>query len=1004
MARARTQLPGSGSTSQQAAGNEEEMRRAAMQAAMMNDLGIARVAELPLDDGHGDRDRRNRGPGVSNRNRPAPLPTPSASSRPRQNGSTGAGGSGAGDLWRQAYAAGAFDDEDAAAVRGLDDLGGGRIYERVINHTMQILSHHNRRSNRRSTEQPSANGRVHLHELPRRIGQSILQSRQQNTSGTQTSAARALVPSASSRAPPRELNPMARPARVPRQPVPAATPPAPAPPSLAPASNPTVSEPAVAGPSSGTVVPNPNLSLPDPNVPLPFEEPFEVLNVVYERSIRFSSRHLRQPVSAIVLLSAAGPPANGGFTVVIYNRRFCQWPISGWYDYTTGEDMLLGVLFKDVNGSMHGYELHFDFEEHLRDFMATARRLQSGEISPPVGYTYVSKRSATVPSQPAPAAPPPAPATVPPHPTPAAPRPAPATNPTGSQAAVASLSNAAAAGPSNAVGTQPTRESDQPRARLPSNRTARGPTSESNQVETQASSSANTINTAPVVVAAGTRASTVGSIHGDSLAENEADDVNFVDNQSPTVSSGSLPALAPRKYSNGTGDGTPLAQIPFAEVSIAVRGLFHYFLSNTNLVPTWTAETKNEMASAIKAGVLDYIAQEARCQGLGDQQVHGLEQLIDGVLASLTKDHQDGPDHEDGPDQQNAADHQDEADHQDRASRIRYKIEELMSMRHRPIDPPGFLADIPYLPKPGSGKRQVSSSSQSQVQRSVDAMAWVQGEAATPALDTEETLKAEPEEAAAAVATVARPGGTRVTGLRGSRWATGESEIRHANHFTGPAYEKVPPGHGHQEDLAQVDPQSQVPTASADLTGLDFRTSDNDMDGARSAGSQAAADHISQAAALTNSTHTTTDKIENLGFSLSRLTIRSPTKAQTKLVKTSVAQSPDRVSVPSPGPAAPTAFRPAAPVFTPGPTLPSGPSVSLAPVVAPQLTALVPGQPLAAPATQAKPRGLLASRHAAGSGPSSSGNFNYHLPSAVRKELPSYLLGADSGSDVYLLT
>lgn len=41
--------------------------------------------------------------------------------------------------------AGAFNDEDAAQVKDLDDLGGGRIYDNVVNKTVMILDHRAKR-------------------------------------------------------------------------------------------------------------------------------------------------------------------------------------------------------------------------------------------------------------------------------------------------------------------------------------------------------------------------------------------------------------------------------------------------------------------------------------------------------------------------------------------------------------------------------------------------------------------------------------------------------------------------------------------------------------------------------------------------------------------------------------------------------------------------------------------------------------------------------------------
>nr|CAD11371.1 conserved hypothetical protein [Neurospora crassa] len=95
---------------QSAADEEEQKRKAILAKAMMDDLGTARVENLPLEDvdlppRHGRHDGR----GHSGLTMPRPAPAVS-------------------DIWAEAQRQGVFNDDDAIAVRELDDLGGGRIY------------------------------------------------------------------------------------------------------------------------------------------------------------------------------------------------------------------------------------------------------------------------------------------------------------------------------------------------------------------------------------------------------------------------------------------------------------------------------------------------------------------------------------------------------------------------------------------------------------------------------------------------------------------------------------------------------------------------------------------------------------------------------------------------------------------------------------------------------------------------------------------------------------
>ena len=99
----------------QSAEDEEKRKRdAILEKAMMDDLGIARIETLPLEDVDNPKGGR-RNDRVPDRSYGARLSMP----RPAPAVAT---------VWAEAQRQGLFDDDDAVAVRDLDTLGGGRIY------------------------------------------------------------------------------------------------------------------------------------------------------------------------------------------------------------------------------------------------------------------------------------------------------------------------------------------------------------------------------------------------------------------------------------------------------------------------------------------------------------------------------------------------------------------------------------------------------------------------------------------------------------------------------------------------------------------------------------------------------------------------------------------------------------------------------------------------------------------------------------------------------------
>ncbi|KAK3328339.1 hypothetical protein B0T19DRAFT_461759 [Cercophora scortea] len=96
--------------------SEETARLAAIQRAMMDDIGIQRLDELPMEDGERDRGPHRRDHNVGNHRSHVIHPTARVNNP------------GVGSIWNTAIASGVFDDDDAEAVKGLDDFGGGRLY------------------------------------------------------------------------------------------------------------------------------------------------------------------------------------------------------------------------------------------------------------------------------------------------------------------------------------------------------------------------------------------------------------------------------------------------------------------------------------------------------------------------------------------------------------------------------------------------------------------------------------------------------------------------------------------------------------------------------------------------------------------------------------------------------------------------------------------------------------------------------------------------------------
>ncbi|KAK4151463.1 hypothetical protein C8A00DRAFT_17104, partial [Chaetomidium leptoderma] len=854
-----------------------------------DDLGISRVEALPLDDEHRDRDRGHRGQhraGANNHRRQMPPPGFTAPRRAPPHGNPVGGNWNINDVWRDAMAAGAFDDEDAHGVKDLDDLGGGRSYDnaasggvsqsdRIAGKAMRILDQRNKRLKARF------NGKENI-EPGHNNTFSPAARRQQNGNHSRASTGRAVVPSASFRAKPATVNPLHM-----RLPPPLSSPPA---------------------------VPMPDIEV-DPNAPLPFE----LANVVLKDSVRFLSRDVNPALSALVLLSAASRPGLGFFTVVIFNRKFCQWPISAWYDYSTGADNLLGVTFQN-DGALQGYELYFTGYDNLVEFMATVRSLQAGNYldqiesaSAPASATALAPASNAAVSE-APQA--------------------------GSPVDVVSVQTMSP-GASAAAAPSITSDTTAVASFVISDGVAAATTAEDPHSPSETINGSSQEDTPPEQPAEDEQDTT--------LVDLEADDLSVVASQHPSEATELLSTLEPYDYDIGT----PSARVSLTDIMDTARHLFQFFLMSGTGGRTETVSEMDHMAEGVRVGVLQHIMQDARAQGLSALRIQEIKDMVDGIFAALI------------------ATNRKRLVARSKPRRIQYTVEELLSMRGAAVKPPGCFADIPYLPKPGDRARQTSNPNRgmhgatftrSQALRSANAMRWVLGET-VPTEQEPEVSKPNTGKSQATASRAAGPVATSDSGLQSSRWASGAPDIKHANYFTGPRYEKSWSRRSYLEDLAQLDPQAKVTVGAEDVMDFYFPKPSNDGPQVGPAESRAPANGDNQVPALTGSesgavTPPRTDKIENLRVGMSRLSIWSPTSASARA---------DRGTALSAGSALVASSR----VAEPRPPLAGVTQPTASPAVQ--------------PSAQPRVRGLAASRHSSGAGPSSSGKFNFHVPGSARK-------------------
>ncbi|KAJ4302336.1 hypothetical protein N0V88_002480 [Collariella sp. IMI 366227] len=488
-------------------------------------------------------------------------------------------------------------------------------------------------------------------------------------------------------------------------------------------------------------------------------------------------------------------------------------------------------------------------------------------------------------------------------------------------------------------------------------------------------------------------------------------------------------------------------------ITMTLRGLMTFFCSMSQMTPGQADET----AKGVKSGVRAHLIKDATSQGFGGQDLEKYKAIIDEVLGTI-------PFLASGSSSETFGSRGEPSNSSGAPGRLQYTAEELLSWRQGAVEPSVRLADIPHLPLPQNGRLTTGSLQElapcnrkpeliryrpSQLRKSADGMQWVLGEDVSPQQKPEAASSSqqlaprnrrlelaryrsaqprksapqqEPEKAIdvvagtpaaatpVAVSTVTMPGVAEDSGLQSSRWATGTSEIKYTNYFTGPQYEKTWSKRSYLWDLAQIDPQAKMNVGTEDIVNFYFPVEDKEDIPADEdiqpaiASMPANEDTLTDVSAPQPATDSSqmlnngfgngsrpgydtpipyarTDSIERLRDSLSRLSIRSPVAAASRRGGISeVEKSSRRPSIQ----ASSNLNQLAAPRMFESVRLPS--PVSLSSAAQPRSVSVgLLGQALPAPAAQPRVRGLAASRHSLGAGLSSSGEFNFHVPSPARQ-------------------
>ena len=97
--------------------------------------------------------------------------------------------------------------------------------------------------------------------------------------------------------------------------------------------------------------------------------------IIYKNKIRFLTNEIHPAMPALLYLSE-DEDGKVMFTVMVWGRKYCHWPISQWKDHMTGESNYLRSVFGEPDGTIHIYDLVFDTTAQMVEFGNTAQELK----------------------------------------------------------------------------------------------------------------------------------------------------------------------------------------------------------------------------------------------------------------------------------------------------------------------------------------------------------------------------------------------------------------------------------------------------------------------------------------------------------------------------------------------------------------------------------------------------------------------------------------------------
>lgn len=279
-----------------------------------------------------------------------------------------------GSVWQAAIENGVFEDDDAAGVRGLDDLGGARRYDtarRSGQSTMPVptISSDSGQVIRRDPPPPNAGTRK-THEAAARTRRllNVMNNNMMPNTHRRTRVASNNVMQAMNNNAPISMgnNPdkeKCRPSRV----------------------------------VAATAAPVVDSSLPAANAAV-----LELEDTLLRAEVLFRRPNENSRMPSIVLLSSGGPPTFGLFTVMVNDAKFYQWAIATYDDYLNSEDLEVCFLF---NHGL-GYSFTFKTQDQLVRFLNVLKDLKKAaatgisQTSTPLPIQKPAHMSAPLPKEP----------------------------------------------------------------------------------------------------------------------------------------------------------------------------------------------------------------------------------------------------------------------------------------------------------------------------------------------------------------------------------------------------------------------------------------------------------------------------------------------------------------------------------------------------------------------------------------------------------------------------